>query len=1293
MRKPLTQYRIFSRLKQNVAAADKLRWLGISSLWAYRVLTWAVLAAGITFAAIVIALRYWILPDIESYREDIARIVSERARQKVTIEKIRANWDGLSPQLELENVTVYDAAGRPAFRLSRMDQTLSWLSLITFELRFHALDIYRPTLNIRRDAKGTISIAGVELAGDGGDTGFADWLLRQRDIEVHDATIIWNDEARKAPQLELKSVFLHVLNRGGRHRFGLRAVPPQELAAPIDVRGDLTGDTVKSLADWNGRLYLQLQYADIAAWRTWIPFPVEFPRGAGAVRAWLAFSHHRLVDVIADVKLANVRTRLAADLPELDLADLEGRIGWKQSDTGFEVTTSRLGLTTSGGLALHPADFLLRVTSGSARRQGRGEMQANALELAPLTMLADHLPLAPEVRQQLAAHSLKGSLNDVVVRWTGDWHEPQQYSVRGRFQDLSLKRSGKIPGFSGVSGTLDGSERGGTLSLNSRKTTVEMPLVFRDPLEFESFAAQVVWARSGGQTELRLNNISFSNSHLAGTVFGNYRTAASERGSIDLTGNLTRADARYVSRYIPLVVGKNARDWLDQAFIAGQSNDVTLRLRGNLDEFPFPDGKGGVFQVTAKVTGGVLHYADGWPDIENIAGDLVFRGTRMDVQARAGTILGARLGKTHVEIPDLLHPESVLNINGEAEGPTGEFFAFIEKSPVLNMVDHFTAGWQVQGNGKLSLKLALPLRGSGKPRVAGSYQFAGNTVSIAPELPAVEQAGGRVEFTDSSVRAQDVSGTLLGGPVTIVAAGSRDAAVRVSLQGRINAESARRAGGPAWVQHLRGSTDWRAVIDARKRNADVVLESSLQGLAVDMPAPVVKTAAEVMPLRIERRLLAANQDRLSLSLGDIVSMNLVRRTEGGRATIARGSVRFGAAADEPDRDGVWVSGAVKSLDVDRWLAIIGQGGGDTRIEWGGVDLKFGAVDLFGRRFSELAVGGATHGGQWRGNLVGKELEGTLLWQPQGRGKLVARMKTLIIPAAASGTVPVQETASRQKDVELPALDITAEQFINKDKLLGRLELVAIPEGRDWRIEKLRIVNPESTFTLDGVWQLGSAPPRTQVNLRLEASDVGKLLTRLGYPEGVRRGTSKLEGALAWNGAPYDLDYPSLTGNLVLEASKGQFVKLEPGIGKLLGILSLQSLPRRISLDFRDVFSEGFTFDEIVGAVKVNRGIASTENFRIQGPPARITMSGEVDLARETQKLRMRITPHVSDTVSIAGALVGGPIAGVAAFLAQKILKDPLDQAISYEYNVTGTWSEPNAVRIERPTASNEAAQP
>jgi uncharacterized protein (TIGR02099 family) len=523
--------------------------------------------------------------------------------------------------------------------------------------------------------------------------------------------------------------------------------------------------------------------------------------------------------------------------------------------------------------------------------------------------------------------------------------------------------------------------------------------------------------------------------------------------------------------------------------------------------------------------------------------------------------------------------------------------------------------------------------------------------------------------------------------VTISATTSGDAAVRVSAQGRINADIARRAAGPHWVQRMRGATDWRASLTARKRSVDVVAESNLQGLAVNLPAPLVKAAAQNLPVRFERRFLAAGEDRVSLSIGDIVGMNLLRRTEGGQATITRGSVRFGGPAAEPDRNGVWVSGTVKVLDLDRWLELLGQGEGGTRVEWGGIDVGLGAVDVLGWRFSDLAVKAtAQQGGQWRAALSGKELDGDVTWQPQDSGKLVARMKTFAIPAAAPGAkeVPSRELESRTEPGDLPALDVVAEQFLIKDRPLGRLEFVAVPISRDWRLDWLLLTNPESNLKLDGVWQLAQPRSTTRINLRLETSDIGKLLTRLGQPEGVQRGTAKLEGSLSWNGAPYELDYPTMTGNLALEAAKGQFVKLDPGIGKLLGVMNLQSLPRRVSLDFRDVFSEGFAFDEIGGAVKIDRGSASTENFRVRGPAANIVMRGEVDLAQETQNLRVRITPQLTESVAIAGALVGGPIAGVAAYLAQKALKDPFGQLASFEYDVTGKWSEPTVKRVPRP---------
>lgn len=1262
-------------------------WLLTSSHTIYRIVMWTVFAAGLAFAALILGLRYWVLPNIEQYREQLAQAMSEAANQRVTIGGVSGNWDGIRPQLVLENVTVHDAAGTPVLTLAHVDNVLSWRSLVTLEPRFHSLEIRQPALAVRRDARGVISIAGTELKDVHGGGGFADWLLRQREIVVRNAAVTWHDEMRGAAPLQLEHVDLLMHNRRDRHRFGLHATPPPHLAGRLDIRGELRGRSVAELAEWNGRLFAQLDYVDIAAWQAWIAYPMDVRQGTGALRMWLTFSGNALSDVVADVQLAGVKSRLARDLPELDLTELTGRVAWKTSAAGMEFSAAKLGLTTQNGLVLHPADFLLRLESARGRSPARGEMRANALDLEPLVLLADRLPLDAGVRGRLVELSPRGSLFDLVARWSGDWRMPQQYTVRGRFHNLAAGRSGAWPGFSGLTGNIDGNEETGTLHLSSTDLRLEMPAVFRDPLALDTLVAQVGWSRGTEGTELRLNNVSFANADLAGTLFGSYRVVPDRRGVIDLTGSLTRADARRVGRYLPLVIGKSTRDWLEASILSGQSEDVALRLKGDLEQFPFPDNKGGVFQVTAKITGGALDYATGWPRIDNIAGDLVFRGRRMDVNARRGSILGVQLGQVHAEVPDLKTDNEMLRIAGEAEGPTGDFLAFIEKSPVLGMIDRFTEGMRAQGDGRLALKLELPLGSLAASRVAGSYQFINNQITADPDLPPLEQVNGRLEFTESSVQVPAANAVFLGGPATVTGSTRGDGTVQIGLEGRVNVDNVRRsAGNPWWSENLRGATDWKGSLILRGRLADLEIESSLQGMASNLPEPFVKAAAQSVPLRIARTFSGQQQERITFSYGDVVSARLVRRTEGGRSMVTHGIVRFGGAATEPEHEGIWVGGRLKILDLDRWLAFSRRGKDGTLPVVSGLDLRIDELALLGRPFHEVAVNAAVQqGGSWQMSLTAREFEGTADWRAQGRGNLTARMKRLVVPASPPDPAVKDAAAARRQD--LPGIDVVAEQFQYKDKALGRLELVATPEDRDWRINRLRITNPDSTLAADGIVQDMSGQPRTRVSLRLDTTDIGKLLTRLGYPEGVRRGTAKLEGALAWNGAPQDFDYPVLSGSLVLDAAKGQFIKLEPGIGKLLGILSLQSLPRRITLDFRDIFSEGFAFDQIVGTARISQGIATTENFRISGPSGRVAMSGDVDLARETQKLRVRITPSLSDGVSIAGALIGGPVAGVAAYLAQRILKDPLDQLASYEYGVTGTWSDPQVARIDRPAGA------
>jgi uncharacterized protein (TIGR02099 family) len=506
--------------------------------------------------------------------------------------------------------------------------------------------------------------------------------------------------------------------------------------------------------------------------------------------------------------------------------------------------------------------------------------------------------------------------------------------------------------------------------------------------------------------------------------------------------------------------------------------------------------------------------------------------------------------------------------------------------------------------------------------------------------------------------------------------------VRINARGRATAAGIRGLADQQLTRNLSGTADWRGVVSIRKKQADMQLESSLVGLAVNLPAPFGKKATDAAPLRFEKKITSANRDLLLLDYGKALSAVLSRNHENGKTTIERGAVALGAAAALPPQPGIWLGGELALLDLDHWRGILGQSSAQTQLPgFAGLNLKFGAVDAFGKRFNDLHINAKMHEGTWQGKIESRELAGNVSWNSEGRGRLQARLGHLIIPDPAPAKLGVPMDAPQGK--ELPALDVVADSFSVKQKKLGKLELLAVQEEEDWRIEKLRISNPDGSLRMDGLWQGWRSSPRTNANLHLEAQDLGKLLARLGYPDAVKRGTAKLDGQLSWAGSPHEINFPSLAGNLQLEANNGQFLEIEPGAGKLLGLLSLQSLPRRLTLDFRDIFSEGFAFNSISGTARIRRGVARTDDLRLEGPAARVQMQGEADLARETQNLKVRVVPQLGEGVSVAGAFLGGPAVGIAALVAQKLLRDPIDQIAAYEYSITGTWDNPDVVKIGR----------
>jgi uncharacterized protein YhdP len=200
---------------------------------------------------------------------------------------------------------------------------------------------------------------------------------------------------------------------------------------------------------------------------------------------------------------------------------------------------------------------------------------------------------------------------------------------------------------------------------------------------------------------------------------------------------------------------------------------------------------------------------------------------------------------------------------------------------------------------------------------------------------------------------------------------------------------------------------------------------------------------------------------------------------------------------------------------------------------------------------------------------------------------------------------------------------------------------------------------------------------------MELKNAGDVLTRLGFKNVLRDGAGRLAGTLQWTGSPFALDKPSLGGRVALSLKKGQFLPADPGVAKLLNVLSLQSVPRRLLLDFRDVFSKGYAFDTMTATATISKGVLTTHNLKMSGVGMAVMMAGQADVVKETQDLHLVVIPELDASAASLAAMVVNPVIGVGTFLAQMLLKDPLKKAMTFEYQVTGSWAEPTVTKIER----------
>ena len=1325
------------------------------------------------FALLFLFLRFVALPNVERYKPELEQYASDQLKRPVKIASLQAEWRGWHPEVDIREFQILNKEGRADLSLPEIHTQISWWSLFVFDLRFSRLEVVAPSLQIVRRPDGFIEVAGFRInpnAGGGNNEQALEWLLAQSELSINGGKISWDDQLSGLPGIELKDLHLRVQNHWRNHQFALQATPPTHMAAPLDIRGSLKQSVFAKkrvdLASWSGEVYADLKQADIPAIHRYFPFPIALEKGLGALRCWARIESGHLADFTADVQLIDVFGRFRKDLPELDMASVSGRIIASErvikdypylpnifGQTGHSLAVENLTMRTRSGLVL-PATTLRETYIPASKGQAeKVELYAKSLDLHSLANFAEHLPIPADQRQILVDVAPKGLLRNFTARWQGSFPEISTYTIEGEFVELQMRplkaqlarpKIGKqpakagfpaTPGFDNLSGRISANEKSGRLTLDSKALHLQLPSYFVDPeMPFDSLRMNAKWELQNNQDfRFEIQDLSFEQNGATARVHGSHHRNMRQvdLGDVDLQGELTGFDLKTITRFIPEKAPEHLRHWLSNALLDGKANNVSLRLKGRLQDFPFTSvdlkqKSTGEFVVRGSIADGRLNFLPGvlakdgvspfWPVIDNIKGSFVFDRARMEIRAETAQTNQVALSKVLAVIPDLASHDSVLAIDGNAAGPLQSMFNYVKASPVDDWIGNFLHDSSGSGSAQLALKLQLPLHSIIDSKVNGTLSLNANDTVLQPGLPLISGLNGKLEFNERGVNLNTLKANALGGPLTATGGTQKDGVIRIKLDGLATSDGIQKhfegADFAPLLERLSGNSRYLAQINVKRRQLELQVDSNLQGFGIDFPAPFNKSPTEHLPLHFDMQADLAGdtneiRDTIKLNAGELLQAVYQRQRSADRNAkfhVLRGAIAINAMPRIPE-DGLSLQVESKSLNLDDWRSLVPTPqrtsvvSEDATILSSGmmqylspnrVSLVTDELQIFGKKIEKIVLGGSRVGKSWQANVESTQASGAIEWIPANEkyqnGLISAKLGRLYIPRSAAADVS-ELLQAKNTTKQLPALEIHAEQFELFGKKFGRADLSASNtvalEGREWNIDRLHLKNEDAELNASGKWSVIKDLSQTQLNYTLDISNAGKLLDRLGFVDFLRSGKGKLEGDLRWTGLPFELDLPSLSGKLELKLNAGQFLKVDGGMAKLIGVLNMQSLPRRLFLDFRDVFAEGFAFDTVNGTANIVNGVATTDNFKMSSVSATVLAEGSANIVKETQDLHVaRIANLNFGAASVVYGLIANPAIGLSTFLAQLLFKDPLKRAATEELKITGTWQNPVVTELE-----------
>lgn len=1256
---------------------------------------WRWVAGLIGLAALLLALAigaFRLAVDLlPGYQEHIVARVHETTGLTLKFDSIYARIGRYGPEIVFRGARVLPdsgdeplvaaEAGRVSFSIPR--------SIWYRRAEVARVTFVRPRLNFVITPDGRIRLVG-QSALQQPDAAHAPMTLdrfpRGR-FAVTDAVLDVLDLRARQGRFQLTGADLEVVRSGDVITLAGRVELPDHLGSFIDVEAEASGKLADSAAvDWRARL--DARELDLQQWAAMLPDSFRVPaEGHGSIRVSARGRGREATSLRLQPELENLRLAGSDQL----FSHVAGDIRLQRDATTVSIEATDLELSRPG-LPWRPTSLEARVT----RKDGRiaaVAARADYLRIENLAALADALPAGP-LRDRITALAPRGELFglDLAVADVGTQRLPD-ITGRLRFLNIGFNPFGKAAGITGFDGAIEGRGGGGIVELATRDATIDWPQQWRAPAAVLRGDGHVEWQRFDTGVRIWLDDALADSGH--GIARGKARLLLrpGEVPLMDVSATASDFDVTQLWRYLQTGrLSPKTIHWLDAAFRGGRVTKADVTITGPTTGFPYREGEG-IFRARGHATGINLFYATGWPELQGVESDFSFDGPALHAVASRGSIGGVPFTNAEVNSGDLR--DAVFAARGETETDAGRAIRMLQGTPLAPSFGALFAGLNGTGPVKAEIALVLPIKNFERRVVTVMANLGGVTLRHGQQPNELTNVTGDLWVRNRELQAPALTGRAFGGSwrasVATTALDNGNLRTRVEAQGNMQGSALQPLARMPSNAGLVGTADWRGALEVERNvnpnvpaRGTVRLSSDLRGLASALPEPFGKPAETSRALTLAASFDGTNGPRIEGALGRDIHALVQWRSQAGAAPIERGIVAFGGDVPGalPKAAGLWLSGHLESASLTKLLDLKwDEPRGRPIQEWlAGADLSVDRFEAVGYAFTN--VNGRLRPGNraWDVNMTGDGVDGHAVvpFSFPGEVPLVLDFDRLHFGDRATGLGERPDLDPRK----LPAIRANLRDFVIDARNFGHVEAEFARGTAGMTLNKFTMTHPSFTAEGRGSWLMHDKGAECQLDFDVKTKDVKAFMGAMQFGTQVEGEEGHMSAHLTWPGAPEASSIERLSGSLEISAAKGQLTSVEPGAGRVFGLMSLAHLPRRLALDFNDLTGEGLSFDTLRGTFRLTDGDAYTDNLTLRGSAAEIGIAGHTSLKNRTYDQTAVVTGQLGASLGVAGALAGGPAIGAALLLFSQIFKEPLQGATRGYYRITGSWDDPQVKRID-----------